>query len=180
MPCVPMQCHCTMVVPKQCQVQYRTCSDIALWLCQSAMPGAISYTSYCTMLVQSASNLLNRYRGSDTNLYQRNLEAQALMAQQQALGMGIQGLSSQTALDLLQVGLDTCCQPVTAASLTVTSHCVQHCCTQGCAIQAALSAMALASYQKAGKPLCNLLCAAASAVSRLAVFVADHMNMCHI
>ena len=55
--------------------------------------------------VQSASNLLNRYRGSDTNLYQRNLEAQALMAQQQALGMGIQGFSSQTALDLLQVSL---------------------------------------------------------------------------
>ncbi len=51
---------------------------------------------------QSANNLLNRYRGSDTNLYQRNLEAQALMAQQQALGMGLQGLSSQTALDLLQ------------------------------------------------------------------------------
>ena len=57
------------------------------------------------MYLQSASNLLNRYRGSDTNLYQRNLEAQALMAQQQALGMGIQGLSSQTALDLLQVSL---------------------------------------------------------------------------
>lgn len=55
--------------------------------------------------VQSASNLLNRYQGSDTNLYQRNLEAQALMAQQQALGMGIHGLSSQTALDLLQVGV---------------------------------------------------------------------------
>lgn len=55
--------------------------------------------------VQSTSNLLNRYRGSDTNLYQRNLEAQALMAQQQALGMGIQGLSSQSALDLLQVSL---------------------------------------------------------------------------
>lgn len=55
--------------------------------------------------MQSASNLLNRYQGSDTNLYQGNLEAQALMAQQQALGMGIQGLSSQTALDLLQVSL---------------------------------------------------------------------------
>lgn len=58
---------------------------------------------YCVH-VQSASNLLNRYQGSDTNLYQRNLEAQALMAQQQALGMGIHGFSSQTALDLLQVG----------------------------------------------------------------------------
>ncbi len=55
--------------------------------------------------LQSANNLLNRYRGSDTNLYQRNLEAQALMAQQQALGLGLQGLSSQSALDLLQV----CC-----------------------------------------------------------------------
>ena len=54
-------------------------------------------------MLQSANNLLNRYRGSDSNLYQRNLEAQALLAQQQALGMGIQGLSSQTALDLLQV-----------------------------------------------------------------------------
>ncbi|KAA6426657.1 MAG: meiosis protein [Trebouxia sp. A1-2] len=51
---------------------------------------------------QSANNLLNRYRGSDTNLYQRNLESQALMAQQQALGLGLQGLSSQSALDLLQ------------------------------------------------------------------------------
>ena len=55
-------------------------------------------------LLQSASNLLNRYRASDTNLYQRNLEAQALLAQQQALGMGVQGLSSQSALELLQVG----------------------------------------------------------------------------
>ncbi len=55
--------------------------------------------------LQSANNLLNRYRGSDTNLYQRNLESQALMAQQQALGLGLQGLSSQSALDLLQV----CC-----------------------------------------------------------------------
>ncbi|KAL3140281.1 hypothetical protein ABBQ38_004549 [Trebouxia sp. C0009 RCD-2024] len=51
---------------------------------------------------QSASNLLNRFRGSDSNLYQRNLEAQALLAHQQALGLGIHGLSSQTALDLLQ------------------------------------------------------------------------------
>ena len=58
--------------------------------------------------LQSANNLLNRYRGSDTNLYQRNLESQALMAQQQALGLGLQGLSSQSALDLLQV----CCRLV--------------------------------------------------------------------
>lgn len=56
--------------------------------------------------VQSANNLLSGLgynQGSDGNLYQRNLEAQALLAQQQALGMGLQGLSSQSALDLLQV-----------------------------------------------------------------------------
>lgn len=54
--------------------------------------------------MQSANNLLGglRYQGSDNNLYQRNLEAQALLAQQQALGLGLQGLSSQSALDLLQ------------------------------------------------------------------------------
>ena len=57
----------------------------------------------CCVVLQSASNLLNRFRGSDSNLYQRNLEAQAMLAQQQALGLGIHGLSSQTALDLLQV-----------------------------------------------------------------------------
>lgn len=54
---------------------------------------------------QSANNLLSGLgynQGSDGNLYQRNLEAQALLAQQQALGMGLQGLSSQSALDLLQ------------------------------------------------------------------------------
>lgn len=62
---------------------------------------------HCVFL-QSASNLLNRFRGSDSNLYQRNLEAQALLAQQQALGLGIHGLSSQTALDLLQV----CTNPI--------------------------------------------------------------------
>ena len=60
---------------------------------------------FCVWL-QSANNLLSRYRGSDSNLYQRNLEAQALLAQQQALGLGLQGLSSQTALDLLQA---SCC-----------------------------------------------------------------------
>ena len=63
------------------------------------------------MHMQSANNLLNRYRGSDSNLYQRNLEAQALLAQQQAMGLGIQGLSSQTALDLLQVSYTTCIIP---------------------------------------------------------------------
>ena len=61
------------------------------------------------MCLQSASNLLSglRYQGSDNNLYQRNLEAQALLAQQQAMGLGLQGLSSQSALDLLQV--HSCC-----------------------------------------------------------------------
>lgn len=64
-----------------------------------------------TCCLQSASNLLSGlgYQGSDNNLFQRNLEAQALLAQQQALGLGLQGLSSQSALDLLQVWLQHMC-----------------------------------------------------------------------
>lgn len=74
--------------------------DVAVCMASSILTACENFTD-----LQSASNLLSglRYQGSDNNLYQRNLEAQALLAQQQAMGLGLQGLSSQSALDLLQV-----------------------------------------------------------------------------
>lgn len=92
------RCFCSMFV----QHSSSCCS-----VCMCRVLVQTQLMLHCVFL-QSASNLLNRFRGSDSNLYQRNLEAQALLAQQQALGLGIHGLSSQTALDLLQV----CTNPI--------------------------------------------------------------------
>ena len=130
--CVLLQKSATMYIPINRESSQNRC---------------INRTSVCVCVcVQSANNLLNRYQGSDTNLYQRNLEAQALLAQQQVLGMGIQGLSSQTALDLLQVSCTTCCgwQCVCCCWLSgchyaVSWFCVLcSCCTETCIPNAAL------------------------------------------
>ena len=126
---LPLLCFAIAILCCGCAVLFFTClAYCTLWLSNPALLAAYEVSlelhdkadfgsssdfyqfgyptiisSLTSVAVQSGNNLLNRFRNSDTNLYQRNLEAQALLAQQQALGLGIQGLSSQTALDLLQV-----------------------------------------------------------------------------